>query len=86
MTENTAEGTVSAVVPTNQEVADKIGLSHSGVSRIRSGQRLPSFDAMRRIEAVYNWPLSAQATAREKGTYAQEFETAISQPSDGLTA
>lgn len=71
------ENTPSVVVPTNTEIASLIGLSHSGVSRIRSGQRLPSIDAMRRIEREFNWPLNAQVVAREKGTYADEFEVAI---------
>lgn len=71
------ENTQPVVVPTNTEIASLIGLSHSGVSRIRSGHRLPSLQAMRRIEQEFNWPLNAQAVARERGTYAVEFEVAV---------
>lgn len=62
---------------TNTEVADKIGLNHSMVSRIRGGQRTPSFDTMAAIEAAYGWPLTEQAISRKRGTYAEDFESVI---------
>lgn len=64
-------------VPTNGEVGEKIGLSHSGVSRIRSGDRLPSFGVMAEIERVYGWSKIDQWAARDTGHYAAEFERAI---------
>lgn len=65
--------------PTNQEVADAIGLTHSGVSRIRSGNRLPSIAKMRQIEAAFGWSFEDQANAREKGMleYAREFNLVL---------
>ena len=62
---------------TNNEVATKIGLDHSMVSRIRGGQRIPSFDSMVSIEAAYGWPLTEQAISRKRGTYAKDFEAVI---------
>lgn len=62
---------------TNTEVAERIGLDHSMVSRIRGGQRIPSFDSMAVIETSYGWPLSEQAISRKRGTYAKDFEAII---------
>lgn len=62
---------------TNPRVGEAIGMTHSGVSRIRSGDRLPSFDAMTRIEAGLGWSHSDQAAARNAGKYAEEFEKAL---------
>jgi len=71
------EEKLAAVVPTNQDVALKIGMTHSGVSRIRSGARLPSIAAMRRIETAYGWLTGYQIESREAGRYAQDFESAL---------
>lgn len=49
---------------TNREVGDRIGLSHSSVSRIRAGERIPSIDVMQVIAREYGWSLDDQATAR----------------------
>jgi transcriptional regulator with XRE-family HTH domain len=38
---------------TNQEVADRIGLTHTAVSRIRSGQRRASVAVIRRIVSEF---------------------------------
>lgn len=65
------------IAPTNQDVAAKIGLTHSGVSRIRSGDRLPSIPTMARIETVYGWTVQDQVSARGTGKYAEEFEGAL---------
>jgi transcriptional regulator with XRE-family HTH domain len=65
------------VIPTNREVAENIGLTHSAVSRIRSGQRYPSPEIMARISEVYNWPIKSQVYARMGATYAEQFELAI---------
>lgn len=62
---------------TNQAVADRIGITHSAVSRIRSGDRLPSFDVMRVIAEVYGWDLQSQSDARILGSYASEFEAVL---------
>lgn len=67
--------TVSA--PTNSEVGARIGLTHSAVSRIRSGERLPSMSIMRAIEDEYGWDRLSQWAARDEGKYAECFEAVI---------
>jgi len=64
---------------TNEEIGQRIGLGHSGVSRIRSGDRFPSLAAMRRIERAYGWKIGDQIAAREKGQfeYAHEFDRRV---------
>lgn len=63
---------------TNEQVAQNLGISHSMVSRIRSGDRLPSYTLMHRIEAALQWTIADQVTAtRPPITYAQEFELAL---------
>lgn len=39
---------------TNQALGDLIGVDHSMASRLRSGERLPSADTMRRIAAAFD--------------------------------
>lgn len=65
------------IAPTNQDVAAKIGLTHSGVSRIRTGDRLPSVATMGRIQEQYGWSVQAQVEARGIGIYAAQFERAL---------
>lgn len=66
---------------TNPEVGKRIGLSYSGVSRIRSGDRYPSLAVMRKIREAYGWSLAdQQALIPDKGRnmdYASEFERRI---------
>lgn len=64
---------------TNAAVGELIGLTHAGVSRIRSGERLPSITVMQAIAEHFSWDLSAQAVTRAKGgkRYSEEFERAI---------
>lgn len=66
-----------AISPTNQDVAARIGLTHSGVSRIRTGDRLPSVPTMVRIQEAYGWSVQEQTEARARGTYADDFERAL---------
>jgi hypothetical protein len=63
--------------PTNLEVAVQIGLTHSAVSRIRSGVRLPSVPVMAQIARAYGWSVEDQVQSREAGRYAADFERAI---------
>lgn len=70
--------TPDVVVTTNIEVAERIGLSHSSVSRIRSGDRLPSIDVMANIAESYGWDFTSQVHSRQAGTYADDFEAVIS--------
>lgn len=59
---------------TNRDFAETIGLTHSQVSRLRGGHRLPSVPTMSTIERELEWPIGQQVRAREKGTYAADLE------------
>ncbi len=65
--------------PTNQELADRLGLTHSGISRIRSGSRLPSIEVMDQLDKLYGWSVVKQIRARQTGTYAQELEAVLAE-------
>lgn len=64
---------------TNEQVADDLGLTHSMVSRIRSGDRVPSIERMCVIADVLDWTLYEQADAKRNGEYADEFETHLTE-------
>lgn len=68
-----AMGNVRAQV-TNQKVADELGITHSAVSRIRSGDRLPSLQLVRRINHVYGWSVEEQISDLDPHRYAEAFE------------
>lgn len=63
---------------THTLVAGIAGLSIAAVSRIRSGQRTPSWPTIRKIELGFSWDAAAQAGAIANGTYVREFEAVIS--------
>lgn len=52
---------------TNRAVADKIGMTHSMVSRLRTGSRLPSASAQVRISAALGIPLESVTRAVAAG-------------------
>lgn len=68
---------------TNPEVGKQLGLSYSGVSRIRSGNRYPSIPVMRKIRDAYGWPIEEQLalipeeTGQHDMRYAHELERRI---------
>ena len=67
---------------TNPEVGKLLGISYSGVSRIRSGGRYPSLAVMRKVRDAYGWPINEQAALiPEDGSrnmdYANELERRI---------
>jgi transcriptional regulator with XRE-family HTH domain len=64
-------------VATNQQIGDRIGLSHSGVSRIRSGGRVPLLPTMLRIEQATGWSVEEQSRAAAQGRYAEQFEQRV---------
>lgn len=59
---------------TNREVATTLGLSESGVSRLRSGDRMPSLALMQKIEAEYEWKVQEQSDSRSRGAWTEDFE------------
>jgi transcriptional regulator with XRE-family HTH domain len=75
---------MSTAAITNREVGELLGMTHAGVSRLRSGDRLPSIDIMCEIEKHYQWNIDAQIKARRNGTYATEFEAALTRQHGAL--
>lgn len=69
--------TSPGIAPTNRDVAERLGLTHSGVSRLRTGDRLASVPTMSRIEAVYGWSIQDQVEARAAGKYAEQLEAVL---------
>lgn len=64
-------------VATNAEIGERIGLSYSGVSRIRAGNRIPNRETMQRIEDATGWTLEQQSRAAAEGKYPAEFERLV---------
>lgn len=62
---------------TNVQIGKDIGLDHTTVSRIRSGERLPSIDVMVDVELRYGWRVEQQIKSRLDGTYAEDLETKL---------
>lgn len=66
---------------TNVAIAEKLAVDHSTVSRIRSGQRYPSRELMRRISEAFGWKVVHQLDLLpDRGRnlrYAQEFERKV---------
>lgn len=56
-----------------QEAADALGCSVSTVSRLCSGDRLPSVQLMREIRRVLSWSVEAQVSAQESGVFHHHF-------------
>lgn len=66
---------------TNEAIGEMIGLTHSAVSRIRRGERLPSINVMTRIETEFKWTVADQIAVRVLGArrYAGRFNEVISE-------
>lgn len=62
---------------TNVEVGKLIGVGHTMVSRIRSGDRLPSRTLLYRIAVEFNWDMFEQMSAIEAKTYHEQFEAKL---------
>lgn len=54
----------SDTAPTHHWVADKLGMSISGVSLLRAGKRNPSMETMETVEREIGWPICDQVEAR----------------------
>lgn len=65
--------------PPHSNVAEKLGLTIATVSRIRSGDRLPSLGVMRQISNLYGWTIDQQLEARDLGDYAHEFNRRLAE-------
>ncbi len=56
------------------ELASATGLSEAMVSRLVSGQRMPSMDSMIRLRLALSWSVERQLDARFDGTYAEQLK------------
>lgn len=61
----------------NKDVAESLGMSESGVSRIRTGSRQPSLSVMQKIESVYGWSVQHQSNAIKENDWPEKFEAAL---------
>lgn len=78
MTKNTQAQAPAADRPiTLQRVAHLLGCSVATVSRLRAGDRQPSFVLMAHVETKLDWPIEEQARARSDHRWHLEFETAL---------
>lgn len=68
---------------TNQRVGEDLGVSHSMISRIRSGDRLPSLALVRRISVAFGWPIDDQISSLDPKVYAEAFEAMLLKRYDG---
>lgn len=68
---------------TNRELAERLELTHSAVSRIRNGTRTPSLHTMLRIETAMDWSINQQITAKVEDVYAPYFEEQIARLANG---
>lgn len=59
--------TGSPATLSNAQVAKDLGMSTSGVSRLRSGARFPSLRVMMAIQRVYGWTVQDQTDLRVTG-------------------
>lgn len=50
-------------IASNWAIGEIIGVTHAAVSRIRSGNRRPSWDLMLRIEQRFGWSFMQQCEA-----------------------
>ncbi len=53
--------------PTNQEIAARLGVHHSLVSRLRSGDRLPGPMLIEKISQEFEIPLATLLRTRNRG-------------------
>lgn len=69
-------------VVTNQRVAEELGVTHAHISRIRSGDRLPSLQLVRRINARFGWSVTEQIADLDPKRYAEAFEEILAKRFD----
>lgn len=67
----------------NRQVASDLGMSESGISRLRSGARSPSLSKILLIAKQYGWSVDAQSKALAEGYYADAFNQVIQTYAEG---
>jgi transcriptional regulator with XRE-family HTH domain len=60
---------------TGAELAQATGLSEATVSRLASGERKPSVEAMKKIESALGWSITRQLDALDCKNYASAFKS-----------
>lgn len=71
---------------TNEQVAKDLGISHSMVSRLRSGDRHPSVNLMNRIKDLTRWKVESQMRLFATPQYAEKFEAVLAQHYDEISS
>lgn len=61
----------------NRDVASRIGKSEALVSMMRLGRRLPGMSTMLAIEQNFGWTMQEQASAAERGVFADELNARL---------
>lgn len=64
---------------TNTRVGKMLGISESMVSRIRSNDRSPGFEVMKKVATELGWTFESQARARSAGNYGNALEEVLKQ-------
>lgn len=77
MSPPTQDGCEMRAKVSNVEVAAKLDVQHTTVSRWRSGDRTPSLAQMLKIAEEFNWGLEYQATAWKFDKYNEGLEEAL---------
>lgn len=62
---------------TQSQVARDLGVSLATVSRVRSQDRKPTLNLMERLDRVYGWRISEQATLYRDGKWLDGFESLL---------
>lgn len=60
-----------------KDIARRLKISPAAVSRYLRGTRIPKLAIQVKIEKLYGWPITEQATAASRGKYPAEFEKAM---------
>jgi len=69
---------------TNGAVAELLGISESGVSRLRSGGRKPSIPMMQKVEQAFDWSIQGQSAAYARGKWHEAFEAVLDATAEEL--
>lgn len=63
-------------MPSNQDIAQSLGVHYTMVSRMRSGQRTPSLSLMKQIATVYGVSMERLVKAKLEGNFHEVFNRA----------
>lgn len=66
--------------PSNQQVAQTLGIHYTTVSRLRSGQRTPSLQLMKQISTTYGVSMDRLVKAKLAGSFHELFSRTVQRP------